>query len=89
AVTGAYWLAERLYFLPQRRRAAQALHDAAVARRTGLDRQGIAKVDTPDVAEAQKLVMAQPWWLDWTAGLFPVIFIVFVLRSFLFEPFKI
>jgi signal peptidase I len=31
----------------------------------------------------------QPWWLDWTAGLFPVIAVVFVLRSFLFEPFKI
>jgi len=31
----------------------------------------------------------QPWWLDWTAGLFPVIIAVFVLRSFLFEPFKI
>ena len=26
----------------------------------------------------------QPWWLDWTAGLFPVIAVVFVLRSFLF-----
>jgi hypothetical protein len=23
----------------------------------------------------------QPWWLDWTAGLFPVILIVFLLRS--------
>jgi len=34
-------------------------------------------------------VLAQPWWLDWTAGLFPVIVAVFVLRSFLFEPFKI
>ena len=31
----------------------------------------------------------QPWWLDWTAGLFPVILAVFFLRSFLFEPFKI
>src|SRR5574339_1054826 len=30
-----------------------------------------------------------PWLLDWTAGLFPVILAVFVLRSFLFEPFKI
>jgi signal peptidase I len=49
---------------------------------------GIAKVDV-DVQEAQGRILMQPWWLDWTAGLFPVIAVVFVLRSFLFEPFKI
>ncbi|WP_311221700.1 MULTISPECIES: signal peptidase I [unclassified Acidovorax] len=87
-VTGAYWLAERLVFLPRRRRAAQAIEDAAVQRRTELDRQGIAKVDV-DVEEAKGRILMQPWWLDWTAGLFPVIVIVFLLRSFLFEPFKI
>ena len=87
-VTGMYWLAERLYFLPQRRRAAQAIEDAAVQRRAELDRLGIAKVDV-DVQEAKGRILMQPWWLDWTAGLFPVIAIVFVLRSFLFEPFKI
>lgn len=87
-VTGAYWLAERLYFLPQRRRAAQALEDAAAQRRAELDRMGIQKVDV-DVEEGKARALAQPWWLDWTAGLFPVIAAVFLLRSFLFEPFKI
>ncbi|MDD2609170.1 MAG: signal peptidase I [Giesbergeria sp.] len=87
-VTGAYWLAERFIFLPQRQRAAQAIADAASARRAELDRMGIAKVDL-DVNQAQQQALAQPWWLDWTAGLFPVICAVFLLRSFLFEPFKI
>ena len=87
-VTGVYWLAERLYFLPRRRRAAQALEDAAAARRAELTRMGIEKVDT-DASEARARILVQPWWLDWTAGLFPVIVCVFLLRSFLFEPFKI
>ncbi len=30
-----------------------------------------------------------PLWVEWGADFFPVILIVFVLRSFLFEPFKI
>jgi signal peptidase I len=87
-VTGAYWLAERFYFLPQRKRAAQAIEDAAAQRRAELDRMGIAQVDI-DVRESKERLLMQPWWLDWTAGLFPVIIAVFVLRSFLFEPFKI
>jgi signal peptidase I len=50
---------------------------------------GITKVDGADMSEAKTRLLMQPWWLDWTAGLFPVIIAVFVLRSFLFEPFKI
>ena len=88
-VTGLYWVAERLYFLPRRRRAAVAIEEAAVARRAELDRMGIAKTDIEVSEEAKGRILMQPWWLDWTAGLFPVIAIVFVLRSFLFEPFKI
>jgi signal peptidase I len=30
-----------------------------------------------------------PWWIEYTAGLFPVILVVFFLRSFIAEPFKI
>ena len=38
---------------------------------------------------ARVQAIKQPWWLDWTAGLFPVLCAVFLLRSFVFEPFRI
>ncbi|MGH8688676.1 MAG: signal peptidase I [Burkholderiales bacterium] len=31
----------------------------------------------------------QPWWVEYSASFFPVILVVFLLRSFLVEPFKI
>ncbi|RZI63811.1 MAG: signal peptidase I, partial [Variovorax sp.] len=87
-VTGIYWLAERFYFLPKRRRAVAALDASLSERDARLARQGVTQVDTVDGKARERLLM-QPWWLDWTAGLFPVIVAVFLLRSFLFEPFKI
>ncbi|MFZ4471163.1 MAG: signal peptidase I [Limnohabitans sp.] len=87
-VTGIYWLAEQFYFLPQRLQSAERLELDAANRRAELDKLGIAKNDV-DVTQAKERLIMQPWWLDWTAGLFPVIAVVFVLRSFLFEPFKI
>ena len=87
-VTGVYWLAERFYFLPHRQRAAAVLEADALKRREELNNMGIAQVDG-DIAKARERLLMQPWWLDWTAGLFPVIIAVFLLRSFMFEPFKI
>ncbi|MCY7305001.1 MAG: signal peptidase I [Rhodoferax sp.] len=87
-VTGLYWLAERFVFLPQRRRAVLELDATTARRRAELEKLGVKQVDD-DVSQARSQLLAQPWWLDWTAGLFPVILAVFFLRSFLYEPFKI
>ncbi len=88
-VTGVYWVAERLWFAPGRRRALAQAEAQAAERAAALRAQGIAQVDTAVSDETRERLLMQPWWLDWTAGLFPVIAVVFVLRSFLFEPFKI
>lgn len=87
-VTLLYWLAERYKFQPEREAAAAKVVADDEARRAQLATQGIAQVDS-NVTEARDRLLMQPWWLDWTAGLFPVICTVFLMRSFLFEPFKI
>ncbi|MFM2111986.1 MAG: hypothetical protein RLZZ271_646 [Pseudomonadota bacterium] len=87
-ITGIYWVAEKLWFLPRRRAAAQVMEQSLLAKQTELENKGI-KADVVDISSAREKLLMQPWWLDWTAGLFPVIIVVFLLRSFVVEPFKI
>ena len=88
-VTGLYWLAERFKFRPERLAAAQNFDAQDAERRAELARQGVDFVDGTATHEARDALLRQPWWLDWTAGLFPVIVVVFMVRSFVVEPFKI
>ena len=56
-------------------------------RRPGVGFDTLAEVTR--IAEVAPRVSRETLAVEWGAGFFPVILIVFVLRSFLFEPFKI
>ncbi|KMQ80996.1 Signal peptidase I [Candidatus Burkholderia pumila] len=88
-VTGIAWVLDKLVFAKQRRRAA----DEAVAE---FDRQQsrvearFANGNADQIrARLRDDNLRQPWWLEYTASFFPVILAVFVVRSFIVEPFKI
>ena len=76
-ITGLAWLADRFYFAPQRQKNAEAIFDKAKASGQG------------GYDGAVRAALARPAWLEYTAGLFGVIALVFVLRSFIVEPFRI
>lgn len=74
AVTGLLWLIDTVLFVPKRK-ARLALAEAE---------KGEA---LPDSTRDQILQM--PSWADLGKSMFPVLAVVLVLRSFLFEPFQI
>ena len=76
-ITGLAWLADKFYFAPQRQKNAEAIFDKAkTSGQGGYD-------------GAVRDALTRPAWLEYTAGLFGVIALVFVLRSFIVEPFRI
>ena len=84
-VTFAFWLLDKLFLAPRRRR--QAAERVASWEREQLARGGA--LDPSARSAVQDRASRQPIWLEYTAGLFPVILAVFFLRSFIAEPFKI
>jgi signal peptidase I len=84
-VTGLVWGVEGIT-LRRRRETAAA---QALAR---LDSELSQEPDDKRVRvreEQRARLLKQPWWVEYSVSFFPVILIVFLLRSFLVEPFKI
>lgn len=87
-ISGAMWLLDVLVLAPRRAAAARAQlaqFDAVNGNRLGVP---------PEVAMRERVALEEeltrrPWYMEYTASFFPVILVVFVLRSFLFEPFRI
>ncbi|MCL2830139.1 MAG: signal peptidase I [Betaproteobacteria bacterium] len=50
---------------------------------------GIWVIDILFLKKRREANARDPWWIEYGAGFFPVILIVFLLRSFIAEPFKI
>jgi signal peptidase I len=88
AVSGLYFAAELWWFAPRRReRTVRALLEFDRSNKQAAASRPEALVK--ERASLQEEMSRRPWWVEYTAGFFPVIALVFVLRSFLFEPFRI
>jgi signal peptidase I len=86
--TGILWLADKFVFARQRQaRTTRLLADFDARNQAALARK------EPVVEQERRAVqdgsLRQPAWLEYTASFFPVILLVFLLRSFLYEPFRI
>jgi signal peptidase I len=87
-VTGIIWFLDVFHFAKQRRATADATLAEFDARHAKLKLDGI-KTDESGRAKLEAELLKQPTWIEYSGSFFPVIALVFFLRSFLYEPFKI
>ena len=86
--TGLVWGFDRYYLAPRRRKGLEAALAEFDARSARLTDSGI-KLDTAGRAELIANFEVPPAWVAYTGSFFPVIAAVFIIRSFIYEPFKI
>src|SRR5450830_415528 len=87
-LTGVIWFLDVFFWSKQRRAKADAALAEFDARIAKLNGESI-KSDTGGRAALESRLMKQPTWIEYSGSFFPVIALVFFLRSFLYEPFKI
>jgi signal peptidase I len=86
--TGIIWFLDVFHFARQRRARADAALAEFDARHARLRSDGV-KADNGDRSKLEADLLRQPTWIEYSGSFFPVIALVFFLRSFLYEPFKI
>lgn len=87
-ITGVIWFLDIFHFSRKRRARADAALAEFDARQARLREEGI-KADDAGRAKLEAELLRQPTWIEYSGSFFPVIALVFFLRSFLYEPFKI
>ena len=88
-LTGVAWVLDKLVFLPQRRKAADSAIEEFDRQQSRIDKRFADENAAQTRSKLRDEKLRQPWWLEYTASFFPVILAVFVVRSFVVEPFKI
>lgn len=84
-ITGVVWLAELFFLRPRRRKKAAAEMAVFDANPAGIGTVEAARMRQKAYDKANQV----PWWVEYSISFFPVILFVFVLRSFVVEPFRI
>ncbi|MDI9335489.1 MAG: signal peptidase I [Gammaproteobacteria bacterium] len=91
SITFVYWLLDKFIF-EQSRKLISSEYESKISE-IDTNYSGTHHLDMSGAKakylELHRKSLVPPWWIDWTAGLFPVILAVFLLRSFVFEPFRI
>ncbi|MDO9219146.1 MAG: signal peptidase I, partial [Lacisediminimonas sp.] len=87
-VTGIVWFLDVFWLARQRRARADAVLADYDARQAKMAGEGI-RMDQAGRSAMVADILRQPVWIEYSGSFFPVIAVVFFLRSFLFEPFKI
>jgi signal peptidase I len=82
-VSGSVWLLDH-FFLATNRRAASGLVDSQFSE-ANLDDDNLQLA----YDQAKQAAAREPWPVEYSKSFFPVLFVVLILRSFLFEPFQI
>ncbi|WP_175918896.1 signal peptidase I [Burkholderia pyrrocinia] len=88
-VTGVAWVLDKLVFMPRRRMAADSAIEEFDRQQSRIDKRFADENAVQTRSKLRDEKLRQPWWLEYTASFFPVILAVFVVRSFIVEPFKI
>lgn len=86
--TGVVWFLDVFYLSKQRRIKADTALAEFDMRNAKLKADGI-QLDASGRAALETNILKQPTWVEYSGSFFPVIALVFFLRSFLYEPFKI
>ena len=89
-LTGIVWCLDTFYLARLRRRSADGALAEFDTRAAKLMADGVKPDSNANArADIEHRLLRQPTWIEYSGSFFPVIALVFVLRSFLYEPFKI